>query len=322
MNNLLQQTDAFLKLKWIEGKKVTQAMRRAVNAVVGKKSVYFRPWGQEQIHVYDLEHDNWLVLPECLYVYSSLAYVCNVLITIGGEKDEECTDKLLSLTWKTKQPWEETLPHMPTKRKNSVSMTAGKWLVVSGGIQAGRYLTIVELLNLESTTWSSVATLPEPIFNAAVTFGGGYIYMLGGNKRPGCPTTTVISCKLDQLVRSFIGDTNVWKKLTDLPVERSSCVCIHGQLLAIGGQYPNTDTIAAMSSTNSHVHVCSSVYQYSSTKNTWNIVSDLTIPVSECFTAVLPGDKLMVLGGITRKGVTDKVLFGTLDGDSLSQDLS
>ncbi len=315
---MFNTADPFLKLKWIEGKRAATAMRRAVNAVVARNLAFFRPWGKETIHVYDLEHDNWYEVPECLYVYSSLAHVCNVLITIGGEKDEECTDKLLSLTWKTKQPWEEVLPHMPTKRKNSVSTTAGTWLVVSGGIQAGRYLTLVELLNLESNTWSSVATLPEAIFNAAVTFGGGYIYMLGGNKEPGFPTTTVISCKLDHLVRSSTGDTTVWKKLTDLPVERSSCVCIRGQLLAIGGQYRNTDTIATMSSTNSHIHVCSSVYQYSSMENTWNIVSDLTTSVSECFAAVLPGDKLMVLGGNTRQGVTDKVLFGTLDMSPLS----
>ncbi len=302
-------TDNYFKLKWIEGKRPTHAMRRAVNAVVAHNCAYFRPWGEEQIHVYDLEHDNWHQLPECKYVYSSLAYVDNTLTTIGGEIDRECTDKLLSLTWNTQQQWEETLPHMPTKRKNPISLATGKWLVVSGGIQAGMYLTLVELLNLENKEWSSVSNLPEAIFNASISYGAGYIYMLGGNREPGLPTTTVMSCKLDQLVTSSNQDQSVWTKLADLPVERSSCACIAGQLLAIGGEYRNTPR-----STNSYIHgFCSSIYQYSRKTDTWKAIGDLTIPVSECFTAVLPGNKLMVLGGNNRQGVTDKVLFGTLD---------
>ncbi len=287
-------------------------MRRAVNAVVGINCVYFRPWGEEQIHVYDLEHDNWYQVPECMYIYSSLAYVGNVLTTIGGEKDRECTDKLLSLSWNTKHQWKEILPHMPTKRKNPISLAVRNWLVVSGGIQAGRYLTTVELLNLDNKEWMVVSNLPEPIFNASISYGSGYIYMLGGNKEPGFPTTTVMSCKVEQLVISSNKDKAVWRKLADLPVERSSCACIGGQLLAIGGQYRLAHTITTPTSANGCVHICSSIYQYSKKTDTWKAIGDLTIPVSECFTAVLPGDKLMVLGGNNRQGVTDKVLFGTI----------
>ena len=226
-------------------------MRRAVNSVVASSCVYFRPWGNVLIHVYDTEHDTWHQIPRCQFVYSSLAYVQNMLTTVGGECDGELTDKLLSLTWNGTQPWEEILPPMPTKRKNPISVTASKkWLVVSGGIQAEQYLTIVEVLNIESKLWTTVASLPEPIFNASVTYDrdDGLIYMLRGNREPGYPTTTVLACQVDDLIQSEEGNAKIWRNLADLPVERSSCVFLCGHLLAIGGQYHSSQISVTLSS--------------------------------------------------------------------------
>ena len=290
-------------------------MRRAVNSVVTSNSVIFRPWGYDRLHVYDFEHNKWHQLPDCPFGYSSLVYVQNMLTAVGGECDGELTDKLLSLTWRT-HPWEEILPPMPTKRKNPISVTAGKkWLVVSGGIQAEQYLTIVEVLNIESKLWTTVASLPEPIFNASVTYDrdDGLIYMLGGNREPGCPTTTVLACQVDDLIQSEEGNAKIWRNLADLPVERSSCVFLCGHLLAIGGQYHSSQISVTLSSASSPARLSSSVYKYITAEDRWSVVSDLGMPVSECFAAVLPGNKLMVLGGNTRQGVTDRVLLGTVD---------
>ena len=289
-------------------------MRRAVNSVVASNNVYFRPWGSTNIHEYDSTNNSWNQLPDCLYEYSALAFVCNLLTSIGGEKDGQCTAQLLSLTWKsTGSEWMKNLPCMPTKRKNPVTTTTGKFLIAAGGIQAGRYLTKVELLDTETKLWTTAADLPEPLFNASVTICKGHLYMLGGNKQPGHPTATVLSCEVHSLLKSScdLQEEPVWSRLADLPVERSSCVAMCGHLIAVGGQKSSTNYFSTLpSGTNS---LSSSVYIYNPAINTWSIIGDIGAPLSECYAAALSGNKLMVLGGNRKQGVTDKVIIGTVD---------
>ena len=41
------------------------------------------------------------------------------------------------------------------------------------------------------------------------------------------------------------------------------------------------------------------VYMYNSTTNSWEIISHMITGRCDCFTAVLPDDQLMVVGGCT-----------------------
>lgn len=303
-----------LKLTWKEGKKSPQKMRRAVHSVVASDCVYFRPWGSRNIYQYDSTHYVWNQLPDCLYEYSALAFVCNLLTSIGGEKDGHCTDELLSLTWKsTDKEWVEKFPRMLTKLKNPVTITTGKFLIVAGGIQEGRYLTKVDLLNTETKLWTTAASMPETLFNASVTKCEGHLYMLGGNEQPGKPTTTVLSCKVNNLLQSSCGlqEEPVWNRLADLPVQRSSCVSVCGHLIAVGGQKSSVNYISTLPSGVNKLS--SSVYIYNQAMNSWSIIGDIGDATSECFAAALPGNKLMVLGGNSKQGVTDKVMFGIVD---------
>ena len=76
-----------------------------------------------------------------------------------------------------------------------------------------------------------------------------------------------------------------------IPVLRSTCESFCGRLLAIGGSdyYLGKPTTA--------------VYMYNLTTNFWQIISHMT---TDCSTAVLPDNKLMVVGGYI--GMTDKDL--------------
>ena len=49
------------------------------------------------------------------------------------------------------------------------------------------------------------------------------------------------------------------------------------------------------------------VYMYNSTTNSWVIISHMTTGRCNCFTAVLPDNRLMVVGGVTDSGETDFV---------------
>lgn len=76
----------------------------------------------------------------------------------------------------------------------------------------------------------------------------------------------------------------VWHQVADLPVTYSTCASLCGQLLAVGGKVDTNQRTDA-------------VYMYSTHSNSWEIISRMKTARARCFTALLPNNRLMVLGG-------------------------
>jgi len=91
----------------------------------------------------------------------------------------------------------------------------------------------------------------------------------------------------------------VWHQVADLPVCKSSCATLCGQLLAVGGN-DNDDTTA--------------IHQYNVATDSWEVISHMPTARSEPLVAVLPGNKLMVVGGFDTiaEDVIDIVEIATL----------
>ena len=139
---------------------------------------------------------------------------------------------------------------------------------------------------------------------------GDQIYMLGGTE-DNCYCNSAYTCSVSALLQScvlssleakfqktFLEDkAGVWRRIADLPVIRSTCESFHSRLLAVGGIESGKDTTA--------------VYMYNSTTNSWEIISHMTTGRRLCFTAVLPDNRLMVVGGYNE-------LFHTIDSVELA----
>ena len=93
---------------------------------------------------------------------------------------------------------------------------------------------------------------------------------------------------------SYENNSRVWTQVVDLPVAGSTCECFHGRLLAVGGAEDSGKSTTA-------------VYMYNSITNSWEIISHMMTSRYNSFTAVLPDDRLMVVGGYTDGGLTDTV---------------
>ena len=91
-------------------------------------------------------------------------------------------------------------------------------------------------------------------------------------------------------------NARVWSKIADLPVIHSTCESFHGRLLAVGG----SKTVSGKYEYSTAVHI------YNSITDSWEIISHMITGRSECFTAVLPDNQLMVVGGTTASGITDE----------------
>ena len=290
---------ASIKLKWRESKRASYGMCRFTDAVVDGNTVYVRNGGTVVICSYDATTDSWSLLPDCIEEYGSLTVINGRLTTVGGVMSNE----LSSLTGEgSSRRWTKKYPPMPTKRWLTNSLCTGATLIVAGGMGKGGALSTVEVMNTENHQWSTAADLPQPIYLASATVCGDRIYMLGGLDKH-IATKSVYTCSVSALLQSRVPSSleaklkktslsdkaSVWRQVADLPVTCSTCESFHGRLLAIGGMDDSGKATTA-------------VYEYSSTSNSWEVISHVTTGRYDCFTAVLPNNQLIVVGGGTDTG--------------------
>ena len=280
-----------LHLYWRKCRTAPCRMRRS-SSVVDCNTAYIHTYDSNNVLSYDSEKQNWSSLPQIPHRYSSLAVVSGLLTSIGGGLGRNVTNQLLSLTSKGK--WVERFPPMPTKRYGTAAVCSGKSLVMAGGSgRDNRTLHTVEVMNTDTLQWSTASSLPFPIRYVSATLCQDRIYLLGYDM---CTQPrSVLACSMADLLQSCRSQSlggrlktltlQVWHRVTDLPVRSSSCATLCGQLLAVGGDDDNSFTTA--------------IHQYNPATNSWEVISHMPTARSDTLVAVLPGNKLMVVGGYT-----------------------
>ena len=292
------------KLRWREGKRAPHRMSRWHDAVVDRDTLYARFEGSV-IWSYDVTNDSWSRLPyfRSTHENGSITIINGRLTTVGGISNSLAhSNELFSLTGEgSDRRWTKEFPPMPTKRCDTTAVCTGTTLIVAGGRGEGdTVLSTVELMNTENHQWSTAADLLEPLYLASATVCGDQLYMLGGLNKDGKYTNSVYTCSVSALLQSCVQSSLIekvsiiWRQVADLPVICSTCESFHGQLLAIGGRMDSGK-------------VTTVVYMYDSTTNAWEIISHMTTGRYDCFTAVLPDNRLMVVGGLTDCGITNAV---------------
>ena len=271
------------ELSWNEEEKAPCLMKRGSDAVVSGNYVYIRHAGTKEVYEYNSTTKVWIRFPDCPFRSCSLAILKNLLTTIGGIP---FTNQLFSLTGKgTSKPWTEVYPPTPSKRQWATTLSIDTILLVAGGVgEDDVVLSIVEVLDAQTSEWSIVARLPEPFHRASATICRGQIYMLGATGEDRKHIKSVFTCHLNDLLRSTSSSSTVWSKIADLPVTKSTCVSLNNQLLAIGGKDADDK-------------VSSAIHLYDSVIKAWRIISHMLVARRSCFAAILPENKLMVVGG-------------------------
>ena len=183
---------------------------------------------------------------------------------------------------------------MPTERCQVTSLCTGTTLIVAGGWGESGVLSTVEVMDTETHQWSTAADLPEPMRHSSASVCGDQLYLLGSLNACDTGIKSVYACSVSILLQSCVDanskgasledQASVWRQVAELPVARSTCESFHGRLLAIGGEMDTREPTTA-------------IYMYNSTTNSWGIISHMTTGRWNCFTAVLPNNQLMVVGG-------------------------
>ena len=292
-----------IELMWRDDRRAPHKMQGQVTVVDGSVA-YFRPGGTNSVFAYNTTNKKWSQLPKCLNRSFSLAVVNGLLTAIGGKTpNNEITNSLLSLT---ENKWTKRFPLMPTKRWLTAVVCSGRSrsLAIAGGWGEGdKYLSTVEVMDTVTLQWSTASSLPHPLREATATLCGDQFYMLGGFGKSG-RSKSVFTCSLAALLQScqlqsqviaqlktlsLTSSPKVWRQLADTPVTLSTCASLHGQLLAVGGK----DKAGKMTT---------SIHTYNTITNSWEAISHMKTPRTQCLVAVLPRNELMVVGGQTSDG--------------------
>ena len=125
---------------------------------------------------------------------------------------------------------------------NPAVATTNTSLIVAGGWGPDKDKAAVEVLNTETLHWSTVASLPDPLYQATATICDGRMYIGGGFRDPGHGSAKlVLVCEVRDLLQSATSQSqtpacayyhsHVWREIAELPVVRSSLAAIQGQLL-------------------------------------------------------------------------------------------
>ena len=296
-----------LSLHWSKCGRAPCKMRR-FSVVVDGNMAYFNPALSNDVYSYDSKKQTWSSLPQCPHILSSLAVVNGLLTAIGGGLGTNATNQLLSLTGERK--WVEQFPPMPTKRFVSAAVCSGKSLVVAGGrgIDYSAFNT-VEVMETETLQWSTASSLPFGLAFTSATICQDRIYLLGYDTSN--EPRSVLACSMADLLQSCqprsLGGwlkaltlQTIWHRVANLPVRSSSCATLCGQLLAVGGcdeSFQNYST---------------AIHQYNPATNSWEVISHMPTARNYPLVAVLPGNKLMVVGGLIDRNETDDVEIATL----------
>ena len=318
-----KDTKPKIKLLWREAEKAPREVDSSYGAaVVSSTAVYFYHKSDE-IRAYDTKSNQWTSIPSPPNMGYSLAFVNNKLTAIGGGYFLHYTNKLYSLNGEgIDLSWNEDFRPMPTRRADTIALSTATALIVAGGKKTGSIFgdgdsQAVEVMNTETLQWSTAASFPTSLHDASAAICQGSIYVaamrqLNNSNYALLPTRQVYTCSINDLLQSCarpllayltsalsLSAKGVWKRAADLPVSETACVAVHDQLVAVGGRDSEGDATTAL-------HV------YDPVTDSWEVISHMLTPRIKCFAAVLPGNKLMVVGGRTNEAVT--IMLGSKSG--------
>ena len=306
---------AKISLKWREGENAPHVMSRnlfsMVDVAVDGDVIYVME--NHHVYAYDTVEHSWSQLPDCTFRSCPSAIVNNLLTLIGGIRGDIITNKLFSLTKKGKNlRWTEEFPQsMPTNRWGASALSTGTDLIVAGGTgSGGDIVATTEVMDTETYQWSIASDLPQPMqYGSLLQISDNRLYMLGGIDGSMKPIQSVYTCSLNALRQTcsrkrlvrFSKGSDVWSRVTDIPVIHSTYVCAGRRLLAIGG-------LDSQEKTSNAIHA------YNPSNKSWDIVSHMSTPRQNCYVALLPDNRLIVVGGKTQVfgHETDKVEIASL----------
>ena len=222
-----------LKLQWQTRSDVPVGMVRG-GAVVHHNIVYCISYDSYTVYAYQPDEDEWQEHSYCPHRDPGLAIIKDLLTVIGGKEEEgRKTNKLLS--WRDGR-WEEVFPPMNTARWDHAVLSEDDYVIAVGGYDE----TSVELFTVSTNTWSTVTSLPQPLYHITATLSCNILYTMDWD---GQTFSISMSHWTKNTSREPPRPHPTWQPLPhDAPVVGSTLTTVCGEVMAVGGMRGSTHT--------------------------------------------------------------------------------
>ena len=221
----------------------------------------------QTIYSYRLDGDKWNKHSECPHVDPGLVIINDLLTAVGGRVGGDSTKKVTTLT---RNNWVETFPPMQTPRVEPAVVHYGDYVIAVGGDREERG---VELLHIPSLLWSTVTSLPSPLYNITATLCHDEIIAMDDE---GCGWTMNIKSVCTAI--RLEGSSTALSQWTSLP----QCPVVHGgpTLSSLSGQ----PLVVSLNG----------IFQLQ--ERQWVRIGDMPVPMYYCIVCVVC-DQMVVVGG-------------------------
>ena len=287
-----------LNVEWRLGKNMPFPMNYYPEAIVIKDKVYIgagssgidNNYHTTLIMVYNINGDEWNLLPQYGFYWFGMTSVKNQLVLVGGEV-QNALDRTNQLgVWDEEgQTWLHNIPPMPTARSGPTVVTyKDRWMIVAGGndVHTASHST-VEMLDILTGYWHQASALPIRQYKMSSVVIGNMWYLLGGYPFPSPRTQCIYVC-IDEVIHQAVfqkKSPSPWRTLPNTPFSKSAAISLNGALLAVGGSG------------------CSSIHLYKPSSNSWVKAGDLLSVRQSCACTLTPSGEILIVGG-------DKLLYG------------
>ncbi len=219
---------------WSSAKKLPQRRHHTAMASIGN-FVYITggyltgfDQGLEDLRRYDIETNKWKRLANAPSVRVAHSMVSSLgrLYVVGGLSSDPHS------VWSynpTSDSWNKNLQRMPTAREHATAVTLGRKIYVIGGRWSQVNLSIVEIYDPITNTWSRGSPMPTPSSGLTAAVVNGKIHVTGGED---LDSSLTFSSHY-----AYDPETNSWETLPPLPVGRHGLASagVNGVFYVIGG---------------------------------------------------------------------------------------
>ena len=244
---------------------------------------------QYRVMTYNIRAGKWATLPLYSTRYFAMTAIDNHLVLVGGAGRDIVKSKVLGVWSEDSKKWIHPYPDMTTPRHSCSVVVYTQWLVVAGG-NGDSTLSSIEVMNIDIKQWYAGPLTPIAWAEMKTAIVGDTCYFMGGFIEGTFEyTTKVYSVSLPALISqlnpdSSAKDTQTWKELPQLPVNRAAPLSIRGSLLAVGGRDKDNKAVSAL-------------HLYQPDAGQWVKVADMPTQRYDCTCTMTTDQELLVVGG-------------------------
>ena len=263
------------------------------------------------VYKYELDKNQWSVLPPLLQYYGIPVNTDNQLTVIGG-RHSTTRKPTTQVTTFTNNRWNnDTYPNLSVARVLPSVVPYHQYVIVAGGLGDDKTaLDTIEVLNVSSCHWMIVNThLPQPMYRISATVCADSFTIVGYDNADKQRSNGTFTIPIDEIISqqqqtqqsltsSTDKDNTKWHTLANAPYWKTALVPNTSPPVIIGGSKQG--------------NTVNDITMYDDTNNRWKKIASLPINCAWTTVAVI-NDCIIVMGG-----ASDIKTFETANATALS----